>query len=241
MTTYVLVHGATAFGETWDPVRAHLEEANHEVHTPTAGGLTLEGPRDVGLEGAWRPILDYILSADLDDFVLLGHSWGGYLISAIAQQIPDRIRRLVYFNGFVPAHGRSLMDEIPPTLAEVFQRSADKRGDGTLVIPFDIFRDAFVGDAPIELVRGLYPFLRPQPIRTFTDKADMSNWAAVTAPRSYINALEDNDISQGEWGRHPRMSNRLGVFRLIQLPGSHCVNITEPELTAQKIILAGRD
>jgi hypothetical protein len=69
----------------------------------------------------------------------------------------------------------------------------------------------------------------------------MSKWNQVRAPRSYLNSLEDNDITQGEWGRHPRLSNRLGVFRLIQMPGSHEVLLTNPSLFTEKLIAADRD
>jgi pimeloyl-ACP methyl ester carboxylesterase len=241
MSTYVLVHGAWHYGELWDPVREHLESSGHVVHTPTAGGLTAEGPHDVSLEEAWTPIADYIVNHDLSDIVLIGHSWGGYLITGVAQKIPDRIHRLVYFDAFVPAHGRALVDEIPPPLVEALQASADERKDGTIVLPFPVWRDAFIGDATLEFAQEVYDKLRPQPFRTFTDPADMSRWDSVTAPKSYLNSLEDNDITQGEWGRHPRLSNRLGVFRLIQMPGSHEVLLTNPSLLAEKLIQAGRD
>jgi len=238
---FVLVHGAWHYGELWNSVRSHLEEAGHEVHTPTAGGLGANDDKHVDLRGASAPIIDYIKSHDLRDYVLVGHSWGGYLISRIAIEMPERVRRLVYFAAFVPAQGRALVDEIPPHLHDALRASAEERKDGSVVLPFPVWRDAFFNDGTTEHARQIYDVLRPQPFGAFTDKADMSGWDKVPPAFSYLAPYEDNDITQGEWGRHPRLSNRLGVFRLVGMEGSHEVLLTNPELTARKFIEAGRD
>lgn len=238
---FLLVHGAWHYGELWDPVRNHLENAGHEVHTPTAGGLGASDDRHVDLLGAAQPIIDYITRNDLKDYVLVGHSWGGYLISRIAIAMPERVRRLVYFAAFVPAHGKALVDELPPHLRAALQASADERRDGAVVLPFPVWRDGFFNDGTVDQAREVYARLRPQPYCAFTDKADMAGWDKVPNAFSYLAPYEDNDISQGEWGRHPRLSNRLGLFRLVGMPGGHEVLLTNPELTAAKFIEAGRD
>lgn len=74
-----------------------------------------------------------------------------------------------------------------------------------------------------------------------TDPADMTGWDQVPPAFSYLAPYEDADLPQGEWGRHPRLSNRLGLFRLIGMEGSHEVLLTNPEYTARKLIEAGRD
>ena len=238
---FILVHGAWHYGELWNPVRAHLEQAGHEVHTPTAGGLGPQDDKNVDLRGAAQPIIDYIVEHDLKDYVLVGHSWGGYLISRIAIEMPERVRRLVFFAAFVPEHGKALVDEIPPHLRAALQSSADERKDGSVVLPFHVWRDGFFNDGTVEHAKEIYDRLRPQPYGAFTDKADMTDWENVPPAFSYLAPYEDNDISQGEWGRHPRLSNRLGVFRLVGMEGSHEVLLTRPEYTAINIINAGRD
>ena len=238
---FILVHGAWHYGELWEPVRKHLEAAGHEVHTPTAGGLGAEDDKHVDLRGAAAPIIEYIKNNQLTDYVLVGHSWGGYLISRVAIEMPERVRRLVFFAAFVPGHGRALVDEIPPHLKAALDASAAERKDGAVVLPFFVWRDAFYNDGTAEEAQRIYDILRPQPFGAFTDKADMTGWDKLPPAFSYLAPYEDNDITQGEWGRHPRLSNRLGLFRLIGMPGSHEVLLTNPELTAQKFIEAGRD
>jgi len=238
---FILVHGAWHFGELWEPVRKHLQALGHEVHTPTAGGLGSNDDKHVDLHGAAAPIIAYIQQNKLTDYVLVGHSWGGYLISRVAIEMPERVRRMVFFAAFVPEHGRALVDEIPPHLKAALEASAAERNDGSVVLPFFVWRDAFYNDGSAEDAKRIYDILRPQPFGAFTDKADMTGWDKLPQAFSYLAPYEDNDITQGEWGRHPRLSNRLGVFRLVGMPGSHEVLLTNPELTAQKFVEAGRD
>lgn len=241
MTTYVLVHGAWQYGESWNRVRPELAALGHEVHTPTAAGLRPGDSPDVGTDDACRPIIDHILAHDLRDFVLVGHSWGGVLIAKIAEALPDRVRRLVFHNSFVLLDGQTVLDNVPPFLPPAMRANAELRGDGTVVLPFEIWRDGFMNDATYEFAREVYDGLRPQPFRTFTEPVHLSTFFELPVPKSYLYATDDNGLLQGEWGWHPRMSNRLGYFRLVQLPGSHCVMYTQPKLLAAKIVEAGRD
>jgi len=147
---FVLVHGAWHYGELWAPVRTRLEAAGHEVHTPTAGGLGPDDDKHVDLRGAAAPIIEYIQSHDLRDYVLVGHSTGGYLITRVAIEMPERVRRLVYFAAFVPAHGKALVDELPPDHRAALKASADERGDGSVVLPFAVWRTTACALSPTE-------------------------------------------------------------------------------------------
>lgn len=238
---FVLVHGAWQTGGSWNEVRSALESNGHEVHTPTAAGLRDGDTADVGLADAVAPISEYIVSNDLRDFVLVGHSWGGSLIAALATEHADRVRRLVFHNAFVPLDGESILDNTPPFFRPALTANSLERGDGTVVLPFPVWRDGFMNDADLELAEQSYAQLRPQPLRTLTESTPMQAFFALEIPKSYLYATDDNGILQGEWGFHPRMSNRLGYFRLVQMPGGHQVMHTNPELLARKLVEAGRD
>jgi hypothetical protein len=113
--------------------------------------------------------------------------------------------------------------------------------DFTVMLPFPIWREAFINDADIELATWSYEQLSPEPYQPFLDKSDIKKFNALEIPKSYINCTEDTSLPHGEWWLHPRMSNRLGLFRLVQMPGSHEVIFTKPTGLAEKIIEAGRD
>jgi pimeloyl-ACP methyl ester carboxylesterase len=238
---FVLVHGSWHDGSLWKPVADQLDVAGHDVTTPTIAGHGQDADKDVSHEDCVRSIIDHIVGEDLSDVVLLGHSFGGTVIARVAGEIPERIHRLVFWNAFVPEDGNCLNDEVPPHYRELFDGLAAKSGDNTVMLPWPIWREAFINDADEDLARSAYEQLSPEPYRGFTDKLDLGAFYGTQVPRSYLNCTEDIALPPGEWGWHPRFSGRLGLCRLVQMPGSHEVMFTNPTLLAQKIVEAGRD
>jgi len=98
MSTYVLVHGAWHSGRELERVARSIDAAGHKSFTPTIKGNRPTDSRNVGLAEAIQSIVDYLVLNDLTDLVLVGHSYGGMIITAGADRVPDRIRRLVYWN-----------------------------------------------------------------------------------------------------------------------------------------------
>ena len=146
MATYVLVHGAWHTGKELEPTAAPIRAAGHQVHTPTIAGNKPGDKKTVGLADAIKSIVDYLVENNLKDVILVGHSYGGMVITGVADAVPDRIRRLVYWNAFVPNNGESLNDMVPPPYVALFDAVAAQRGDSTVVLPFPIWREAFIND-----------------------------------------------------------------------------------------------
>ena len=109
------------------------------------------------------------------------------------------------------------------------------------MLPFPIWREAFISDADLATAQRAYDVLNPHPLKTFSDKISLrTNPAAMAQPKSYINCTEDTALPHGfPW--HPRLSEKLGLFRLVQVPGSHELCFSNPSRLAQAIIEAGRD
>jgi pimeloyl-ACP methyl ester carboxylesterase len=238
---FVLVHGSWHDGSLWKPVADLLDVAGHTVTTPTIAGHGKDADKDVSHEDCVRSIVDHIVEGDFNDVVLVGHSFGGTVIARVAGEIPERVHRLVFWNAFVPEDGNSLDDEVPPHFRELFAGVAAQSQDNTVMLPYPIWREAFINDADEELARSAYEQLSPEPYRCFTDKLDLGAFYASQIPRSYLNCTEDIALPPGEWGWHPRMSGRLGLYRLVQMPGSHEVLFTNPTGLAAKLEEAGRD
>lgn len=241
MATYVLVHGAWHTGELLADVAAPIRAQGHEVHTPTLAGNRPGDAKTGGLEEAVQSLADYLDENSLSDIVLMGHSYGGLIITAIADRMADRIRRLIYWNAFVPLDGESLNDMVPPHYVELFDQLAEATGDGSVSLPYPIWREAFINDADGELAQKAYDSLNPHPYKTLQDKASLKhNIAEIEVGKSFINCQQDTSMPQSlPW--HPRLSEKLGLFRLVEMPGSHEVCFTNPGLLAEKIMEAGRD
>jgi len=241
MTTYVLVHGAWHTGKELDPVAALIAAAGHRAFTPTVRGNRPTDPRSIGLFEAIQSIVDYLDMNDLTDLVLVGHSYGGMIITGVADIAPTRIRRLVYWNAFVPNNGESLNDMLPPQYVELFQSIATERGDGSVVLPFPIWREAFINDADLETAQRAFNVLNPHPIKTLRDKISLkTDPIEMPIAKSYINCTEDISLPH-HYSWHPRLSQKLGLYRLIQAPGSHELCFSNPPRLAQAIMDAGRD
>jgi pimeloyl-ACP methyl ester carboxylesterase len=124
MTTFVLVHGAWHGSWCWKRVRSLLQHQGHEVFTPTLTGIGerahLLAP-SIDLRTHTLDVLNLIQWEELDDIVLCGHSYGGMVVTGVADKIPRRIRTLLYLDAFVPENGESLVDFAPVTAAQLVE------------------------------------------------------------------------------------------------------------------------
>jgi hypothetical protein len=158
----------------------------------------------------------------------------------VAVRFAARLKRLVYINAFVPLDGESLNDMVPPHYVSMFDAVAEANGNA-VTLPFEIWREAFINDADLATATAAYARLNPHPYRTFTDKIRLKQpLAALALGKSYVNCQQDTAMPHGlPW--HPRLSERLGLFRLVECPGSHEMFFSNPARLAQAIIEAGRD
>jgi pimeloyl-ACP methyl ester carboxylesterase len=241
MANYVLVHGAWHTGAELLLVAAQIEAMRHHVYTPTIKGNRPGDSKTVGLSEAIESIVEYLEETDTEDAILVGHCYGGMVITGVADRVPHRIRHLVYWNAFVPNDGESLLDMTLPHHVAAMEALAAERNDGSILLPFPLWREAFINDGDLETAQIAYKMLNPHPMQTFRDKICLStNPADMQVGKSYINCTEDIAASHSHpW--HPRLSEKLGLFRLIQIPGSHEICFTHPDRIARAIIEAGRD
>jgi len=133
LTTFVLVHGASTGGWYWAPVRDLLRAAGHEVYTPTLTGLGERShllSREIGLDLHIQDVVNVLFYEDLRDVVLAGHSYGGMVVTGVADRLPDRIAHLVYVDAFVPHDGESLLDLGGPGARAYIENDVRTRGDG---------------------------------------------------------------------------------------------------------------
>lgn len=233
--TYVLISGACHSGWTWRLVAERLRAAGHRVLAPDLPGLADgDDPQKHSLADVGDFIVDVVEQHDLRDVTLVGHSWGGYPLTAAAPRLVSRLRQLVYWSAFVPAEGRSLMDEVPPHYAEMFRRIAAASGDDSIVFPYEVFTAGFMQDADEGVQRFVHRLLVPQPLRYFTETVAPIYPAALGVPASYIVGTEDLSLPSADYGWTPRFPRRLGPGTpVIEFTGSHEAQFTRPaELTA---------
>jgi pimeloyl-ACP methyl ester carboxylesterase len=242
VTTFVLIHGNWHDGSAWNGVIRRLEHLGHIAHAPTLPGHGPGASKNVGHDQGAESVVDYVLQRNLTDIVLVGHSGGGTTISKVVEAFPEHVRRLIYVSGFVLNDGESQADLVPPYYRELFEGLAAGSGDGTVAVPFEVFRDAFINDAAPDLARSAYEQLSPTPYRLIVEPVELKKFQSLTTPKSFILPTEDISLPRDdEWGWHPRITSRLGQHRFLEMPGSHEVVFTNPDGLADKLIEASVD
>ena len=166
MASFVLVHGAWHGGWCWARVARLLRDAAHEVHTPTLSGLGerahLARP-EIDLETHVQDVVGVLEAEELRNVVLVGHSYGGMVITGVAARAANRVSHLVYLDAFVPEAGKALLDYLGPRAAAI-RESAQTAGEGWRIPSFPPERFGVTSQRDREwLLRRLVP----QPLKTF--------------------------------------------------------------------------
>ncbi|HET7037754.1 MAG TPA: alpha/beta fold hydrolase [Thermomicrobiaceae bacterium] len=227
MSIFVLVHGSFSGGWKWKKVVPLLQQAGHQVSTPTLTGL---GERshlvrpDIGLETHITDIVNVLRFNDLENVILAGHSWGGMVITGVAEREPERIARLVYVDAFVPHDGESVFS-ISPAAGE---RWRARTVDG-LTQPYEPEHWNITDPAD---AAWLQAHMVAMPIRTHEDPIELPENRAAELPRTYIWCTESAAFaSMAQRARDEGM-------RYFELPTHHNPMVTMPrELSA--ILLQG--
>ena len=123
--TFVLVHGSSAGGWCYRRVADLLEKAGHKVYSPTLTGL---GERShlmsglITLDTHITDVVNVVRWENLQDFVLVGHSYGGWIVSGVAEQVEEKISSIVFLDAFMPENGQRVLDtNSPRSRAEIEQ------------------------------------------------------------------------------------------------------------------------
>jgi len=234
MTTFVLVHGAWHGGWCWARTARSLRNAGHEVHTPTLTGLGDRVhlmSRGVTLDTHIDDIVNLFEAEELNDVVLCGHSYGGMVISGVADRVPGRIRSLVYLDAFVPEDGQSALDFQPPERTAMFLELAREKGSGWLVPPVPAARFK-VNEADQAWVDRRCV---PQPLACMTQKIRLTGAHKTVKRRSFIKA---GAYVPSPFDRLYERMQRDPAWSAHSLPCGHDVMVDMPEELAKLLAAA---
>lgn len=182
--TFVLVHGAWYGGWCYARVAQLLRAAGHRVFTPTLTGV---GERSHLLSGSVNltthitDILNVFKWEGLDNVVLVGHSYGGMVVTGVADRIAQKITSLIYLDAFLPRDNQCLHDLVPPEDAKAQRESATESNNfGVAPIPAAVFQ---VNEADREWVDSL---CTPHPLHTLTERLHLTGGLDKIARRTYV-------------------------------------------------------
>ena len=234
MATFVLVHGGAHGGWCYGKVAPLLRRAGHEVHAPTMTGLGershLVSP-SVDLDLHIRDIVAVLHYEDLRDVILVGHSYGGMVITGVADRAVDRVGHLVYLDAANPVNHQSLVDIAGPYIEAA--RPTGKVVDGVELV-------LFPGSEPLpnygvtdpDDIAWMQQRLTPHPWRCFEQKLELTNEQALwSIPRYHIvctSTLATRDPKLIEAAR--------AEDRLWDIDTGHDLMISEPQTVANALL-----
>ena len=235
MSIFVLVHGAWHGGWCYKRVAQLLRKAGHEVYTPTLTGVGervhLMTPA-VTLDTHIQDILNVIRFEELADVVLCGHSYGGMVITGVADKVPDKIRSLVYLDAFVPNRGESLMDYLDLDMKAGMRDDARLNGRGYLMapIPAEVFKVNARDAATVDRMCVKHP------LACFEQKIVLTGAHARVSKHTYVLAAD--------WGPPQPFVAVADRFRhdphwnVVNFPCGHDVMVDLPQETADLLLAA---
>lgn len=198
----VLVHGGFQGGWCWSRVAEPLRARGWRVFAPSLTGL---GDRahlltpEVGFETHVNDVLGVLEAEELQDVVLVGHSAGGTVITAVADRAPDRLRAVVYLDASLPASGQSMFDFMGDSqgIPDLFRSQAAESGDGWRVPAGSPFDAAGFGVEDSDDAAWVNRRMSDHPLAAFTGPVELTGAWQKVATKHYIRC-EGFQIAHGE-------------------------------------------
>jgi pimeloyl-ACP methyl ester carboxylesterase len=230
-TTFVLVHGAWHGGWCWRRVVPILRGAGHDVYTPSLTGLGdrahLSRP-EINLDAHIQDIVTLIEMEELDDIVLVGHSYAGMVVTGVADRVPSKIRRLVYLDAFLPTNGKAQLDYVVPDRAAAMKKQGEETGmiDPLPLSRFGVTKPEDVAWASRHIVKQSYQTMA-QPIK-------LTNEAATgRLPKTYVYC---SSPATGSFDQFVAIVRNDPAWQFFEMKNGHDVMIIDPEGLAKVLL-----
>ncbi len=228
---FVLIHGAWMGGWCWRDVARELRAAGHQVFTPTMTGL---GERahlltpSVRLSTFIEDVCRVIECEELIDVILVGHSFGGMVISGVADHMEDSIKCLIFLDALVAQHGQSAISILPPVVQAERSRTDDPDGLRMHTPSPESF-----GITDPAQAAWVLRHMTPHPLHAYTEPLALRHPLGNGLPCTYI-AVTD-----------PWYAPLIGVRAWVkqqadwqwrEIPAGHAPMITAPQLLTQELL-----
>ena len=234
MATYVLVHGGGHGGWCYRRVARILRAEGHEVYAPTLTGLGershLLGPH-IDLDLQITDVVNVLYYEEITDAIVVGHSYGGMVITGVADRANARVGRLVYLDAANPRNGQSLVDVAGPTLELARPYGAVVDGVELVLLPAE-GAGLFYGVTDPADLKWMDERLTGHPWRCFEDKLTLADEDAVWALPQFHIVCDANLLSRDPGIIEPARAEG----RLWTIDTGHDLMITEPAFVADALM-----
>ena len=226
MATFVIVHGGFSGAWEWRAFAPLLQQAGHEVLRTTLTGLGerahLASPA-VSLDTHVHDVVNVLVYEDLRDVILVGHSYGGAVVTGAAERVPERLAHLVFVDAFVPEDGQAVVDLLGPEVTADWRERVRTLGDGwRLPSPFP----------------GATARHAPAPWKPVEEPLAVRDPAAAALPRTYIHCTAKPNPDAPVYAHFRDVAARAPArgWRLRELPTGHLPMRSAPQALADLLL-----
>lgn len=237
--TYVLIHGAWQAPYVWDAVKNDLMQKGNKVITVELPGHGSDNSpaHSLSMDVYRDKVVDAIIAVN-EKVILVGHSMGGMVISAVAEKIPTRISKLVYIGAFLPANGQALADlantDAGSKLGPFLIESPDRL---TLDVKADSLTYLFINDSNAEAKQKIIDHYRAEPAIPFIGKVALTNENFGSVDKVYIKTLQDVVISTD---LQDRMISKAGIKTIFSVNTGHSPFLSQPKAVSDLLSQIGQ-
>lgn len=231
MAIFVLIHGGWGGGWCWRRVAPLLRNAGHDVHTPSLTGLGDRahlGTPQIDLETHIKDVLGVLEAEDLDNVILVGHSYAGMVITGAADRAASKLRRLVYLDAFLPENGKASTDYLVPERA-VHLHEEGKATGMVSMLPLSVIGITCAADIEWVTRRSV-----KQSYRTFIQPVVLKH-ADTTAsiPKTFIQCTKP---ATGTFDQFVARIRHQPDWQIHEMKTGHMAMMTEPEKLAELLL-----
>ena len=236
MATYLLIHGAWHGGWAWKYVEAFLTEKGHTVLTPDLPGHGNEATplQEMTMKVYIKSVVDLLVKQS-EPVILAGHSMSGAVVSQAAEQLPTKIRKLIYVCAFLLEKNGSVLDTMKKDeAAEFLPRlvfTDDQHG-----AQFDetTLREVFYNETPEDRLQWAKPqLITTQPTEPFVAPVQITNERFENIPRAYIKCMRDKITTPQA---QQRMIDTFPCEQVIELEADHAPFLSKPKELSKALL-----
>ena len=234
--TVVLVHGSWHDGSCWSAVQEQLAAVGVRSLAPTLPGHGTGDDRLGVTHDDYVSSVIGMLDAVHGPTVLVGHSFGGSVISRAAELRPDSCHGLIYYSAFVPRDAERVADSLPSELIEFLEAAAAANSDRSIELPDEVLQEGFANTADADTLARIRALLVPEPYAPIFETLSLPSFPSLPIPTVYIVTRDDRALPPGTF--HPGQSSRLDAPQLIEIDGDHEILLTAPDRLADALLEA---
>lgn len=236
--TIVLVHGAWSDASSWDAVIPALKAQGEEVINVNLAGHGKDTTSFSGI--SFQTYVDQVKAAigNRTNVVLVGHSFGGMVISQVAEEVPTQVKELVFLAAALPHDGESLLSLAKQDPAShIGNALTTDQEHGAAIIAKDAVADIFAADAPPQVQAYLTDNIKPEPLAPLATPVHLTANNFGRTKKVYIYTVNDHAIS---YPAQQYMVKASQVAKVYTLQSSHTPFISMPDKLAAILVAEGK-